>query len=78
MKKFLVLLFLLVPFCCKAQYGSNQTTYTQSNDTQWEKLGYVWLYKPDPGNKFISISCGKALVYGSFDGNKMKYNPSLT
>ena len=47
--------------------------YAQNGNKDWDRLGYVWRYKPDPGNKFRSYSCGKAIVYGSFDGNKMTY-----
>lgn len=68
MKKLLVLLFFVVPFCSNAQNTSNQATYTQSNDSQWEKLGYVFIYKASS-----YYSCGRAIVYSRFDGDKMKY-----
>lgn len=63
MKIFIAVLFCLFTTCF---------SYSQ-NSTNWDRLGYVWLHKPDPGNKFRAYSCGKAIVYGSFDGNKMTY-----
>lgn len=60
---------ITILFCLFVSYYS----YSQTSNTNWDGLGYVWLHKPDPNNKFRDCPCGKAIVYGSFDGNNMRY-----